>query len=481
MGPPIRIAGINSEGESGQFRANEEVIGWRRDDGGRQTIFAVDTVRRAEWLEGKLRLLCEVEGESQVLALDGFPAKDYDLLWKHFEQYCGVYIKKHRPQASLSGEDFDAKMMELEAAADQVDEASAGSVVKQAREADLLKKVEVVRDGLDKVIAGDKHALSQVFAANGCERIGRLRLVLRTVQVEFYRKDARFTHLKHIALSIESVLQELGAFQLWRPSEDAGQSNILKRQMVWELRKRQGYDDELEEEEEIEPQPPKKVAAPPSSNFTQARDNVNQLAAALGGAPPAGLAPAGGPLGGPHGGPLGGAPVGSSPPPKQEEPKPEPPPKVQEPPAPEPAREPSRGTTVPPPVPTGWTDEEVKDPNLLPAAPKGEGRNPRYFYPDSVQEGWVWKQSRLFKRWRRRYVVLTPQNLATYKQRGDLTATESVLPGEFTSAFPADAEAQQSRAFCVAVMRRSYYMVCDDEEVRDEWVKNVKAQLGGKR
>lgn len=471
---PIRITDINNEGESGQFRANEEVIGWRRDDGGRQVIFAVDTVRRAEWLEGKLRLLCEVEGESQVLALDGFLARDYDLLWKHFEQYCGVYIKKHRPLASLSSDDFDAKMMELEAAADQVDEATAGSVVKQAREADLLKKVEVVRDGLDKVIAGDKHALSQVFAANGCERIGRLRLVLRTVQLEFYSKDSRFTHLKELAISIESVLRELGAFQLWKPSEDAAQSNILKRQMVWELRKRQGYDDDLEEE--IEPQPPKVVAAPSSSKFTQARDNVNQLAAALGGGPPGGLP--GGPAGGSAGGPLGG-----SFPTKREEPRPGPPSKVEEPPAPEAAKtqEPYRGTTIPPPVPSGWTDEEVKDPNLLPAAPKGEGRNPRYFYPDSVQEGWVWKQSRLFKRWRRRYVVLTAQNLSTYKQRGDVTATESVLPGEFTSAFANDAEAQQTRAFCVAVMRRSYFMVCDDEATRDEWVKNITAQLGGKR
>ena len=76
--------------------------------------------------------------------------------------------------------------------------------------------VQVVRDGLDKVVGGDKQALSAVFSVNGCEPIGRLRLVLRTVQVEFYKEDARFVHLKNLALTIESVLKELGAFRQWR-------------------------------------------------------------------------------------------------------------------------------------------------------------------------------------------------------------------------------------------------------------------------
>lgn len=45
-------------------------------------------------------------------------------------------------------------------------------------------KVETLRDGLDAAVGGDKQALSRVFAANGCERIGRLRLVVDTVQLE---------------------------------------------------------------------------------------------------------------------------------------------------------------------------------------------------------------------------------------------------------------------------------------------------------
>lgn len=33
-------------------------------------------------------------------------------------------------------------------------------------------------------MSGDKQALSRVFADKGCERIGRLRLVVDTVQLE---------------------------------------------------------------------------------------------------------------------------------------------------------------------------------------------------------------------------------------------------------------------------------------------------------
>lgn len=41
-------------------------------------------------------------------------------------------------------------------------------------------------------MSGDKTALSRVFASNGCERIGRLRLVVDTVQLEVYHMDPRW-------------------------------------------------------------------------------------------------------------------------------------------------------------------------------------------------------------------------------------------------------------------------------------------------
>merc|ERR1719446_44387 len=100
-------------------------------------------------------------------------------------------------------------------AADRVDEAPSGSVSKKAKEADLMKRVESVRDGLDQAVSGDKQALSRVFAANGCERIGRLRLVVDTVQLEVYHSDPRWQHLQGRAATVEGVLRELGTFRQW--------------------------------------------------------------------------------------------------------------------------------------------------------------------------------------------------------------------------------------------------------------------------
>merc|ERR1719181_34756 len=116
------------------------------------------------------------------MSLKGFQPSDFDRLWRHFETHCQVYIKKHRAQASLTEEAFDGAMQTLERVADQVDEVASGSVQKKAKEQDLLKKVEGIRDGLEEAVKGDKQALSRVFAANECERIGRLRLVLDTVK-----------------------------------------------------------------------------------------------------------------------------------------------------------------------------------------------------------------------------------------------------------------------------------------------------------
>eukprot|EP00439_Symbiodinium_sp_Y106_P006734 s575_g1.t1 len=229
---PMDHGRVKSGGQSGQFRANGDQIGWRGDSGDTK-VHAATSVRRAEWFEGSLRLLCEGEdGSTEVVAMDGFSDADFDALWRYFEQTCGVYLKKHRPVAALSEADFDLAMRSIEDAADRVDEASAGSVQKKAKEADLMKKVESVRDGLDQAVSGDKQALSRVFADRGCERIGRLRLVVDTVQLEVYHTDPRWKHLLSKCSTIEAVLKELGAFRAWKPSQGSGHSESLLRRAM---------------------------------------------------------------------------------------------------------------------------------------------------------------------------------------------------------------------------------------------------------
>jgi len=496
-------------GSPGQFRANESMIGWKGDEGGEAQIHEVATVKRAEWLEGKLRVLCQDEdGTDSVLSVEGFANTDFDTLHRHFSEHCGVYIKKHRPAASLSEANFDSAMQSLEKSADQVDAQTSGSVMKKSKEQDLLKKVEGVRDGLEEAVKGDKQALSRVFAHNGCERIGRLRLVLDTVQLEVYHKDQRWRHLRNIARTIEGVLKEIGTFQLWKPSEESGEDAAMaRRQMVWELRKKQGgggegmmEDDDEWEQAQIEEAPPK-PKGPSAVEIMRAKMEAAAFNPLAGPA----LMPIPGMLAGPlgSGNPLANGGYAAD---------------VPEPPMPEPApaeepewdeeeeeeeeehehadimgeEEPSPASHMSAADLAKYEDAEVADPLATAAAPPGQEnamglgmseqhRRMQYTRTDSVLEGWVWKRSRFLKKWRRRWLVLTKNGLESMKQRDAPKPTETIEAGSVHRVYSADGEVQMARCFCVVGNKRSFFMVCDNEAQKAEWIRQVETVLGSRR
>lgn len=482
------IKNVNHKGVPGQFRANADMIGWKSDEGGEPVIHAASSVKQAEWLEGKLRVLCEEEESgSTVLALDGFVASDFDKLWRHFKEHCEVYMKKHQPVATLSEAAFDAAMQSLELSADVVDEAPSGSVQKKSKEMDLLKKVEGVRDGLTEAVKGDKQALNRVFAANGCERIGRLRLVLDTVQIEVNRRDDRWLHLRHMAATVESVLRDLGTFKLWKPTDGDPNSSMARRQMVWELKRRQHGGDEncglLEEAQLEEPAPTPQQ--PAYSEVSKLREGLQ-----AGGFNP--LAAMANPLAANgYNDPLKGGSADRDAAPSLP-PAPAPPPA----PAEEPDDPPSEPEEAPAEasqqVPAKYEDEEVADPTHVSAAPPGhqndmglhlseQQRRMNYTRSDSLLEGWVWKRSRFLKNWRRRWLVLTKLQLESMKTRGGKKPTETIEAGTVHRVYAADGEVNMARCFCVASNKRTFFMVCDDEAQKAEWIKQITATLGTRR
>jgi len=456
------------EGVEGRFRASAEQIGWQGPDGAVRIIEAA-SVRRVEWLEGRVKILSQADGgDSEVLALENFSPEDYDTLWRYFNQCCGVYMKKHTRVAALAEDDFDHAARCVEDAADRVDEAAVGSVQKKAKEADLMKKVESIRDGLELAISGDKQALSRVFAANSCERIGRLRLVVDTVQLEVYHTDPRWKHLISRAATIEAVLKELGTFRQWRPRDD--DSSLARRQMIRELKRRHGGADDTDGAESW-----------PEGEADQAKQARE---AALAGSIAA--------LG-----PLGQLPLGGFRPPL-ERPPPAPEPDVAGP-LSAPAASATSSTHREDVVSTHTVDEEVSDPNAARAdaldalAPSrgsmptrrlrasglgdGDERSVRPSHPGSLLEGWVWKRSRFLKKWRRRWLVLTPNALFTFKMRGDREATEVIEKGTVQRAYSAENELSLKKCFCVATARRSFFMVCDEEEQMRAWVGRTTQAL----
>jgi len=355
----------------------------------------------------------------------------------------------------------------LEDAADRVDESS--GVQKKAREADLMQKVEVLRDGLDKAIAGDKQALSRVFGENGCERVGRLRLVVETVHLDVYRQDPRWLHLLGVCRTIELMLRESGTFRKWRP--DSRESALSKRQMVRELaeaaKKQQVEASEDSADEEFSPSrgaQPRKLAAPPAMPNLLSGSNASKKP--MPNAVPVLPAPA-----------LVSEPNATN---ASQGYKP-----------PEPATKASQGyaatgrgqmPTAGPSRLEGSIDptEEISNPSAMRADITGASLpNTRSHFtrPDSFLEGWVWKKSRFLGRWKRRWLVLGPNELASFEQRGSPKPTETVQKGSVLRAYGADEEVGQNRSVCIVQGSRNYFMVCDTEEGRRLWVAKIQEVL----
>jgi len=292
------------------------------------------------------------------------------------------------------------------------------------------------------------------------------------VALEVYREDHRWLHLENIAATVESVLKELGTFRAWRPREDSDDASMVRRQMVRELRHRHGSD---------------------QSGGDTAMDGSGGAGT---GAPQIGRIHHEGLPPPPLQGLLPPPAEAWSPSPVEAQPKIEP--QLQPPPPPDGGGADDAGGGGG--AEEDW-DEEVTDPNAVRAsapddkrrgsgtlATSGEtgGRRLRYIYPDSLLEGWVWKRSKHLKKWRRRWLVLMPDHFATYKARSPGGATERVDKGSVVRIYSADSDVLQAKCFCVVSEQRkvftvkpvSFFMVCDDEAQKLEWMREIAKVLG---
>jgi len=461
--PPISFEDITLGGAGiGKFRGDSEQIGWQSADRQTLCLWKIDCIKQAEWFEGQMKMLVEPDdgSDSEVVGLSGFQAPDYDKLWKHLNGK-GVFIKKVEKKGSTNTAEFDAVLVNIEAAADEVDRAEAGTVSKKAREGDLLGKLEQVRDGLDKVIRGDKQALSAVFAANGCERIGRLRLVINTVQVEMFKTDQRWTHIRNQTRSIEGVLKSLGTFRVWQPSED---SRLAKRQTILDLRRAQGLLCDSSDEDE---EPPRAAARSLGERREMPAIDVRAL-----------LPPGGDPLARQRSADAAAA--------REAEER--------------------RAAT--------WSPTSATDAVVVTSSPLDRGRAasaladsagysfnsaeaarktaeeaeearrllnsidehaPAPNASENIIEGWVYKKSRHLKQWRRRWLVLTATYLATFATNASETKpTEMLETGTVSDVRCGDVDTGQSGSIAVVAAKRTYLIVLDDKTKKNEWITKLK-------
>eukprot|EP01084_Bolivina_argentea_P110813 197803_1 len=88
-----------------------------------------------------------------------------------------------------------------------------------------------------------------------------------------------------------------------------------------------------------------------------------------------------------------------------------------------------------------------------------------------LKEGWLQKKSRHIRVWRKRWVVITLNNLITYKTQEKQEKTELFDVEELETI----SSTQNDGAFCIKTNDKKYiYFKCDKISQKQEWINNIK-------
>lgn len=103
---------------------------------------------------------------------------------------------------------------------------------------------------------------------------------------------------------------------------------------------------------------------------------------------------------------------------------------------------------------------------------------------DVVKEGYLTKQSRNVKEWRKRYVVLTKDCLATFRNGPQevyrcTDATELVFFGHMMTVRSAEHETQKDNSFCLQRQKdaKFFYFIADSPSEKEGWVGAIGRQM----
>eukprot|EP00927_Polykrikos_kofoidii_P078364 TRINITY_DN75197_c0_g1_i1.p1 TRINITY_DN75197_c0_g1~~TRINITY_DN75197_c0_g1_i1.p1 ORF type:complete len:1133 (-),score=231.80 TRINITY_DN75197_c0_g1_i1:260-3658(-) len=119
-----------------------------------------------------------------------------------------------------TGEDFDAILEKFAKCTDRQIAVQSSMVKLRAAERDTLKIAEDMREFCVRALKGSKETLSAIFSFRSCQRIGRPRVIMDSVQMsDMHKDDQRWTHLADVLSSIEEVLKGLGTYKAWTPTK----------------------------------------------------------------------------------------------------------------------------------------------------------------------------------------------------------------------------------------------------------------------
>eukprot|EP01084_Bolivina_argentea_P029006 53867_1 len=91
-----------------------------------------------------------------------------------------------------------------------------------------------------------------------------------------------------------------------------------------------------------------------------------------------------------------------------------------------------------------------------------------------LKEGWLQKKSRYIRAWRKRWVVITLNNIITYKTKEKQERTELFNAEEFETI----SSTQNDVVFCIKINgKNDIYFKCDELLEKQEWINNIKILL----
>ncbi|CAD7924714.1 unnamed protein product [Amoebophrya sp. A25] len=103
---------------------------------------------------------------------------------------------------------------------------------------------------------------------------------------------------------------------------------------------------------------------------------------------------------------------------------------------------------------------------------------------DVVKEGWLTKQSRNVKEWRKRYVVLTKDCLATFREGPQpvykcIEATELVFFGHMMTVRSAEQDCGMENSFCLQRQKdgKFFFFIAETPTEKEGWVGAIGRQM----
>ncbi|CAE6917523.1 PH1 [Symbiodinium sp. CCMP2592] len=97
---------------------------------------------------------------------------------------------------------------------------------------------------------------------------------------------------------------------------------------------------------------------------------------------------------------------------------------------------------------------------------------------DIIKEGFLVKQSKHMKEWRRRWFVLTPQYLCSFKSQGEYrNPTEHIRLAECSTVKSADEDTGKENSFRVDTPARVFYLIADSSSDKESWIGHIGRQM----